>query len=357
MISARRGAVWLCGLVSAAVGPPAALAAPDEAPARRTIVVEKVRSRCPDANAIVEAVRARLPEWEVHAGRARRGEVKVRLADHGSIYELTVGPRRLRFREDNRRCPARAKNVADAVYVILMLKAPEPPPEPAPAEPIALPGEPARPVVVAPPTPPAVAATPAPRAPEPPPPPIPPIPPPPPPRDLALELEVAGLGGFALRDDRRLVGFGGAAVRLTLGRRAIAATLGVDATSPVALTVATPADGTIDVTLQRVPIDLGARLTLERGRVRIAGEAGLALSLLVVEGVVLAEAGARVGALFGLRVHPRWTVSLGAHVLVPFVPTEIRVEREGASGNTVLASGTGPPLLFGATLGVIARLW
>ena len=69
------------------------------------------------------------------------------------------------------------------------------------------------------------------------------------------------------------------------------------ALSPVGLEMAAARAG-----LQRVPFDLSLRATLRRGRVELAADAGLLLSVLIIEGLDLPENERSVRLDVGLRL-------------------------------------------------------
>jgi hypothetical protein len=146
---------------------------------------------------------------------------------------------------------------------------------------------------------------------------------------------------------------GGAMLRLALLWRWVGATIGIEVPSGSDQRFAMA-----DAHLQRVPLDAGVRLALRRGRIALAGDLGLAVAVLLVEGQKLDRAeqstrvdvGARLGAELAVWVAPRLALVLAPAVVASFQPSVESVD----SDHTVV--GRTPPVWVGVQLGLTGRL-
>lgn len=358
----RRALVVIAGMALAT-------AARAEMPARLVVVGG---GDCPTAAEVARALGKLHPAVRVTVAGGEGARVEV--SDRGGAYEVRAGDKVRRSEDAARRCGERA--TAAAVAVTLMLDPPVAPPPEEPEGPLApRSSEPATapapatttappPTTPSPPTTPAPTAT-APVAPVPPvvapAPTIAPAPavalarprPKPGARALRLELELGGIvDGAPAIGDAAAEASGGAALRLAVGGRNLAGTIGVEGLAPVD---ANTAGVTVNVT--RVPIDAGVRLALPLGRWELGGDVGVSLAILRLSAPALADAtsstrldvGARLAPWLRLGISSRVAVQLGVQMVVSFAPYDLVVAPLGKIGTT-------PRVWLGAGLGLVVRL-
>jgi len=168
-----------------------------------------------------------------------------------------------------------------------------------------------------------------------------------------IDLELVGLvDGAPALDSAASEVTGGAALRLTLGGRYLAGTLGVAGLAP-----ATATSDAIDVGIVRVPFDLGLRLLLPLGRVEPGIDAGLALAVLRFSAPSLVSAtqesrldvGARIAPFLRVWINQRVGIVAGLQMVVSFAPYTLFVNGAGVIATT-------PRLWLGGGLGLVARL-
>jgi hypothetical protein len=272
-------------------------AAPAFADVPPTIFVES--DGCPDAQSVSSELQALLPHW-TFADVA--GAIRVHVSDEGERYRVTTSGTERTLEDPKRRCADRAHAVAVVVDLILAPPRVEELPRPA-----------RRRYFV----------------------------------DLAtsgrLELGPGG-GGLLIT--------GGAELRLDVGWRFIAASLGVRGLAPV-----TENFGDASAQLTRIPVDIGARAAWRRGRFELSGTAAFSAAALLVEGRDLspARSSARFDPAARLVVGLRWWVSarlgveLAAAVDVALHPLDVLVDPVGVVGQT-------PRVWIGFGLGPVFRV-
>jgi hypothetical protein len=274
-------------------------AAPALADVPRTLFVES--DGCPDAQSVSSELQALLPH-STFADVA--GAIRVHVSDEGERYRVTTSGTERTLEDPKRRCADRAHAVAVVVDLILAPPRVEELPRPA-----------RRRYFV----------------------------------DLAasgrLELGPgAGSGGVLVT--------GGAELRLDVGWRFIAASLGVRGLAPV-----TESFSVGSARLTRVPIDVGARAAWRRGRLELSGTAAFSAAALLVEGRDLspARSTARFDPAARLVVGLRWWfsarlgVELAAAVDVALHPLDVLVDPVGVVGQT-------PRVWIGFGLGPVFRV-
>lgn len=283
-----RGACLICMLC----------AAPAFADVPRTIFVES--DGCPDARSVASELQALLP----HASFADvAGAIRVQVSDEGERYRVTTSGTERTLEDPKRRCADRAHAVAVVVDLIL-----------APPRAEELPRLARRPYFV----------------------------------DLAASgrLELApGVGGGLLVT-------GGAELRLDVGWRFIAGSLGVRGLGPV-----TESFGVGSAQLTRIPVDIGARAAWRRGRFELGGAAAFSAAALVAEGrdVAPARTSARFDPAARIVLGLRWWfsarlgVELAASVDVALHPLDVTVDPVGVVGQT-------PRVWIGFGLGPVFRV-
>lgn len=274
-------------------------ATPAFADAPRAIFVDS--DGCPDARSVSSELQALLP----HATFADvAGAIRVHVSDEGERYRVATAGTERTLEDPRRRCADRAHAVAVVVDLILAPPRADEPPPPA-----------RRRYFVD-----LVAAA-----------------------DLELAPGVAGGG---------LLTTGGAALRLDVGWRFVAATLGVRALAPL-----TESFGVGSAQLTRIPVDLGARAAFRRGRFELGGTVAFSAATLLVEGrdVSPARSSARFDPAARLVVGLRWWfsarlgVELAAAVDIALHPLDVLVDPVGVVGQT-------PRVWIGFELGPVFRV-
>jgi hypothetical protein len=272
-----------------------------------TVSIAPGPSRCPSAEAVASAVQRLLPGTRI----MREDEsptLVVRLEDHGDRFSVAIEGASREIRDRRRQCSERAR--AAAVFVVLAL---EPPrvfgDEPrAPAAVVQLDDDEPSPLL----------ARPARRA-----------------ARYSLELEAGALVDAA--PGSKTLAAGGGVLRLLFGARSFGMTLGIAGVGPV--TIAVPPG---EVSIQRVPLDVGAYAALRRERLDVRLELGLALAPLLVQGrgftadldgfrLDLGVRGALVGRWWVTRRLALW---LGADVTGLPRPYDLVVTNRAASAET-----------------------
>ena len=284
-----RGACLICVLC----------AAPAFADVPRSIFVES--DGCPDAPSVSGELQALLPQSSF---AEVAGAIRVQVRDEGDRYRVTTLGTERTLEDPKRRCADCAHAVAVVVDLILAPPRVEELPRPA-----------RRRYFV----------------------------------DLVtsgrLELGPGVTGGGLLIT-------GGAELRLDVGWRFIAASLGVRGLAPV-----TESFGVASAQLTRIPVDIGARAAWRRGRFELSGTAAFSAATLLVEGrdVSPARSSARFDPAARLVVGLRWWVSarlgveLAAAVDVALHPLDVLVDPVGVVGQT-------PRVWIGFGLGPVFRV-
>jgi hypothetical protein len=172
-------------------------------------------------------------------------------------------------------------------------------------------------------------------------------------RPSRIELELHGIvDGAPVLGDATVTVTGGGALRLAVGGRYLAGTLGVAGLAPSG---ARAAD--VDVEVTRIPFDAGLRLVLPRDRFEAGADLGLVLAILRVSAPALRDAdtstrldaGARVAGWLRLWVTRRLALQLGVQLGIPFAAYDLVVQPAGKIGTT-------PRLWVGGGLGLAVRL-
>jgi hypothetical protein len=348
----------------------AAASARAEMPARLSVAGQ---GDCPTAAAVARALERLHPA--LHAEVDGAGAVRVEVVDGGARYEVRAGEGTRRLEDPARRCGERATAAALAATLLLDPPAPQPvaeEPEPegplaprtTPAEAVPPPATTTRPAAAttrpAPattrltaattrPAPLPIAASPlleppavrraAPRAPA---------------RPSRIDLELGGIldGAPALGTSASQI-TGGAALRLAVGGRFVAGTLGFAGLAP-----ATASSAGVDVTVVRIPFDAGVRLLLPVGKFEVGADVGLALAILQLSAPALdgastntrLDVGARIAPFARVELTARWSLVLGLQMIVSFAPYDLVVN--GLPDKIA----TTPRLWLGGGLGVAVRL-
>jgi hypothetical protein len=292
---------------------------------------------CPNAAAVAQVLARLHPDLSLAAD----GPV-AEVRDLGGAYEVRAGGESRRLDDPRRRCGERA--AAAALAITLLLDPPVgPPDEPTPKveEERPLPSR-TIPSLVAP-QPTRALAEPArvtqavPSRSR---------------RPSRIELELAGVvdGAPAIASSVDLV-TGGGSLRLAVGGRYVAAVAGVSGLAPAS---ARPAS--VEVTVARVPFDVGLRLVAPLGRVDLGGDLGLGLAILRIEAknLVAAEAstrldvGARAALWLRVWLTSRVALQLAGQLAVSFAPYDLVVQPADRIATT-------PWLWAGGALGIVAR--
>ncbi|MGZ3443755.1 MAG: hypothetical protein ACXVDD_29745, partial [Polyangia bacterium] len=173
------------------------------------------------------------------------------------------------------------------------------------------------------------------------------------PRPSRIDLELGGtVDGAPAVGSAAAEVTGGAALRLAVGGRFVAGTVGFAGLAP-----ATASSSGVDVTVVRIPFDAGVRLVLPLGRVELGADVGLALAILQLSAPALdgastntrLDVGARIAPFARVGLTPRWSLVLGLQMIVSFAPYELDVQPVGKIATT-------PRLWLGGGLGVAVRL-
>ncbi|MDB4965805.1 MAG: hypothetical protein JWN44_1494 [Myxococcales bacterium] len=392
IVLARRigGAVGLAEVFRAAV---IAIALTWGAPVRAELPARLVvagASACPTAAAVARAMERLHPRLRIEVGEGA-GE-RIEIADDGVGYVVRAAGRERMLSDDARRCSERA--TAAAVAATLLLDPPVAPPRDEPPGPLAPRPTTPRPTTPAPTPPPTTSAAaetatsasrsgpasssasspvalptptttrssaPAPGRDDAPPLTVATVRRRSSPHSAALsrlELELSGVvdGAPAVADSGSTV-TGGAALRLALGGRYVAATVGVAGLAPS--NQRTPGTTGVDVGVTRVPFDAGVRLVLPRDRFEIGADVGLVLAFLRLSAPSLNNAiastrldvGARLAPWLRVWVHPRLAIQAGLELGIPFAVYDLVVE-----GTAAGKIGSSPRLWVGGALGLTVRL-
>ena len=304
---------------------------------------------CPAAPSVARALERLHPRLRADAADG----VRVEVVDRGARYEVRAGGATRVIEDAERRCGERA--TAAAVAVTLLLDPPSAPPPDEPAGPLAPRESP--PAAALPATPPPARAMATPR------------PPPPasapstlavlaprraPRRPSRIDLELTGvLGGAPALGSAAPELTGGGALRLALGGRYVAATVGFAGLAPADATAANVA-----VRVVRIPFDAGVRLAIPLGRVEPGVDAGLAFAILQLSAPALTDAttstrldvGARIAPFLRIGLTARLALVFGLEMIVSFAPYDLVVD----PNSTRIA--TTPRLWLAGGLGLAARL-
>jgi hypothetical protein len=177
-------------------------------------------------------------------------------------------------------------------------------------------------------------------------------------RPSRIDLELTGLvdGAPSIADSGATV-TGGAALRLSIGGRYIAATVGVAGLAPSVQRTAG-----VDVDVTRIPFDAGLRLALPRDRVELGADLGLTLAVLRLAAPALADAatstrldvGARLAPWFRVWLNRRVALQAGVQLGIPFAVYDLVVQPAG--GGSMAKIGSSPRLWVGGGLGLAVRL-
>ena len=313
---------------------------------------------CPAAPSVARALERLHPRLRADAADG----VRVEVVDRGARYEVRAGGATRVIEDAERRCGERA--TAAAVAVTLLLDPPSAPPPDEPAGPLAPRESPPAAALPATPPPARAMATPPPaRAIA--------TPRPPPPasapstlavlaprraarRPSRIDLELTGvLGGAPALGSAAPELTGGGALRLALGGRYVAATVGFAGLAPADATAANVA-----VRVVRIPFDAGVRLAIPLGRVEPGVDAGLAFAILQLSAPALTDAttstrldvGARIAPFLRIGLTARLALVFGLEMIVSFAPYDLVVD----PNSTRIA--TTPRLWLAGGLGLAARL-
>jgi hypothetical protein len=227
------GTMWRggAGLVGVLLAFPALAAAPS------SIAVDS--DGCPDAASVSVELQALLPAARIGDDASA---IRVQIHDDGERYRIRAAGMERTLSDPKRRCADRAH--AAAVVIALVLAPPElDEQQPPPPSPLA-------------------------------------------PRRPTVFVDLAANGRLELAPDLSSGGLertGGGELRLEVGWRFVAASLGIRGLAPARQTF-----GAVGAQLTRVPIDLGARFAWLRRRVELSGLVGLTAAALRIEGLGLA---------------------------------------------------------------------
>jgi hypothetical protein len=173
-------------------------------------------------------------------------------------------------------------------------------------------------------------------------------------RAARIDLELVGLvDGAPTLGSAAAELSGGASLRLAIGGRHVAATVGLAGLAP-----ATATSANIAVDVVRIPFDAGVRLALPVGRVDPALDVGVAFAVLQLSAPSLTAAttstrldvGARLAPSLRVALTPRWALVATLQMVVSFAPYDLAVD------TTTMKIGTTPRLWLGGGLGLAARL-
>jgi hypothetical protein len=269
-----------------------------------TITWQGVEADCPSHEAVVDRLRVVFSDLTID-NEPRPGVLSVEIWQDGASYGVVVRSIRREFFDPGLHCEERARKVA--VLIALELE------PPSVSEPVPHPWRP-RPKAI-------------------------------------VELEIGGRAEVALRR-ADVPAAGGAQLRLFVGSRFVGGVLAVAGLSPTTLKL-----DVAGASFERIPVDVGVRGQVRRGRWSVSLECGLLLSFQVTEGLNVMpslrqtrlELGARLAAQLKVQVWKRFSVFLAAHF--EWLPSP---------NNLVLPSigivGTTPQYWIGGTAGVAVRL-
>jgi hypothetical protein len=272
---------------------------------------------CPGTAAVGEALAPLVPDTRIVDG----APVEVRVIDLGAAFRIEVSGQARAVDDAARNCAERA--VTAAVFAAFVLDPPA-----APAAPTAD-AAPARAVV----TVPAGVVAVVPR-----------------PKRSAWHGALDASGVVAAAPGNGLVS-GGGALRGAVGGDRVAAIAGVAVLSPATLAV-----GMESARLQRVPVDVGARVRLRDGELGIAGELGAIVSPLFVRGEGVAAPVSSTTLDLGLRaaVRAEWRRNAS---WVPFAGLEVVADTRHQLVTGDDASRSSPVVWVGVALGVEAAIF
>lgn len=349
---------------------------------------------CPAAVAVARALERLHPGVRADAADG----VAVQVGDRGDRYVVRAGGGTRLLEDPGRRCGERATAAALAVTLLLdppatpaapeepagplaTRESPPAPPPPPQQPPQPQPPQPQPPTTTPTPTPTSSSPTPTPTTSSSPtptptrpstPPPVTPAPgaspravpspttltraaaAPPARRPSRIDLELTGvLGGAPTLGSAAAELTGGAALRLALGGRHVAGTIGFAGLAP-----ATATSSSVAVRVVRVPFDAGLRLALPVGRVEPGLDVGLAFAVLQLSAPALPDTrtstrldvGARLAPFLRIGLTARLALVFGLEMIVSFAPYDLVVD----PGATKIA--TTPRLWLGGGLGLAARL-
>jgi hypothetical protein len=171
-------------------------------------------------------------------------------------------------------------------------------------------------------------------------------------RPSRIELELSGVveGAAATGGGLGMVS-GGGALRVAVGGRHVAATLGVAGLAP-----ATSARAGVNIELERVPFDVGVRLALPFTGGEAGADVALVLALLRLDAPALdgavpnvrLDAGARVSGWLRFWLTRRLALQLDAQLAVSFAPYDLVAQPLGVIAAT-------PRLWLGGGAGMVVR--
>lgn len=289
----------------------------------KAVLVTGAGSSCPAAAAVAQELQRTWPHLPIRVETGPPSSARVEIEDLGLSYRVLVQGAGRRFNDPQRKCRERTR--AAAVFAALVLDPPALPalpPEALPTLSVPSPPQPSR------------------------------LPPAPVPPRLRVDLEGSGLLLVAPQTDSGTLIGGGAGLRLALGGRYLGGALGIAGLAPVSLDLAGGR-----ARLQRVPIDLTLRGSYRRGRSEVLAAAGVALAVLLIDGLDRSDAAssARLDPEFLLGVGYRYWARdrlalLGSlHLSISARPYELALLPQGVVGTT-------PQAWIDLSLGLATRL-
>ena len=319
-------------------------AADDKSPAVHVLGDSRA---CPSVEKIVVALNDSFTVHHADASAETDG-IQVRVVDSGDHYRVTVGAQSRDFSDPARRCEDRVR--AAAVLVVLLVEPPSLiPPATSPA--------------------PATSSAPAPR-----PTPAPAPAPPPPPvqqtessanpaavtsptsnrQKLILQVGIAGI--LEGTPDSQGSVSGGAVVRVGVGVKHVSAVFGIGTVTGVDRKLSTAT-----AHLGRTPLDLNLRGSLRFGRVELAGDVGVQMTLDQIDGEGLPvrytgtriEWGFRFAAETKIWFKERIAPYFGVQAEVFPVPIDLRIIDINQSVKSI---GTTPRTWLGGFVGLAFRI-
>ena len=276
----------------------------------RTVHLVGDSSSCPSPSLAASELKKLLGHTTVDTDPSGTTEIWA-LSDEGETYRLTANGIARAFSDPARRCEERARAIA--VFIALLI---EPPMFDGPDDALV-----AKKVT--------------------------------PPRSrfrLASDIELLAQLD-ATPEDRGGIA-GGSMVRASIGLPFVRVTLGVGGLSPVDLQI-----GDVRGRFTRIPLDLGLRGVLRRGRVELDGDLGFAATVTQGQGVSLPRNSQ------GVRLDPGIRLAISLRIwfenrVAPFVgfQTVIAPEPIDLALNPVGKVGSAPQFWLGAILGLTVRL-